>query len=419
MKPVFGLIDGNNFYCSCEKAFVPKLQKRPVVVLSNNDGCAISRSSEAKALGIKMGEPYYLCRARSELSGVNWFSSNYVLYGDMSRRLYMGLCERVPRVEPYSIDEMFLDLSGIEGVYSLCRSLRDEIFTITKIPTCIGWGPTKTLAKLANDLAKKNPDLDGLCDLTDERVRNEWFMRLDVSEVWGLGKNNCNRLYAHGVNTISDFLALPSARVQELLTNTGKRLQLELRGVASLNLVMAPSARKSLTTSRSFGRPITEWKEMREALTSYAARAAEKLRSENLQAGYLSVFIQTNRHGAGPYYANQRGAIIEPASDTMAIISETLRLVKPIWKHGFRYNKAGILLNDLSAASCQKSLFQTYDHEKRSLLMKAMDQLNIKYGRGTLRPSSIVLKPAWDARAAMRSPRYTTHIREIPKVKTF
>ncbi|UMM63135.1 Y-family DNA polymerase [Aristophania vespae] len=417
--PVFGLIDGNSFYCSCERAFKPSIQKKPVVVLSNNDGCSIARTAEAKALGVKMGEPYHVCKERPELSDVVWFSSNYVLYGDLSRRFYLSLAERLPKVEPYSIDEMFIDLSGFDDVAGLCAFIRSEVMRVAKIPTCIGWGPTKTLAKLANAIAKKHTELNGLCDLTNEQTRKNWLDRLDIDEVWGLGKQNCAKLHKLGVRTIADFVALPPEHVQKLLSVVGKRLQLELKGQSCLSFADMETNKKSIATTKSFGRVVTQWKEMREVIATYATRAAEKLRAEGLQAGYLSVFIHTNRHSGDPYYSNQRGAVIEPTYDTAVLITESIRLLKPLWKNGYRYYKAGIILNDLSCLSNQSDLFSTYDKEKSGTLMQVLDDINARYGRGTLRPSSTALRPSWGARSAMRSPRYTTHLDEIVKARSW
>ena len=270
MKPVYGLIDANSFYCSCERVFQPRLRRLPVVVLSNNDGCAIARTAEAKALGIKMGDPWHLIRKRPELAAVEWFSSNYALYGDMSRRMYQVLAERVPRVEPYSIDEMFLDLTGLPGdLTERCRSLRDDVRRIAKIPTCIGWGPTKTIAKLANGIAKDNPDLGGVCDLTDPAKRGSYHAALPVGEVWGIGSKSAAKLEKAGYRTIQEFIDAPVPEVRGLLTVVGERIQAELRGASCLPFVDAPADRKSIACTRSFGRPITAWHEMREAIATY------------------------------------------------------------------------------------------------------------------------------------------------------
>ena len=267
MPRTFGLIDGNSFYCSCERAFSPRLRGRAVVVLSNNDGCAVALTSEAKAVGIKMGDPWHLARRRPEVRAarVEWLSSNYALYGDMSRRMYEVLAARVPRVEPYSIDEMFLDLDTPRDAAKLARELRGEVRRVTKIPTCVGLGPTKTVAKLANAVAKDDPALDGVCDLRDEGDRARLYERTPVSEVWGIGGRTADKLTALGVTTVARFVAMPPREVRSLLTVVGARVQIELQGVSCLSLSDAPPPRKGLAVTRCFGRPVTRCAEMREA----------------------------------------------------------------------------------------------------------------------------------------------------------
>ena len=215
--PIFALIDGNSFYCSAEQAFAPELREKPLVVLSNNDGCAIARTPQAKAIGIKMGEPWHLFSRKPEAKAVHWRSSNYALYGDMSRRVYDVLAARVPAVEPYSIDEMFLDLTGIAGLVEFCRALRRDVRQIAKIPTCVGIGPSKTLAKLANRIAKNTPSLEGVCDLRCPADRAAWFPRLPVANVWGIGSQAAAKLAAKGIETIADFVACDAQAVRDLL----------------------------------------------------------------------------------------------------------------------------------------------------------------------------------------------------------
>ena len=287
--PTFALIDGNSFYCSAEQAFAPALRSKPLVVLSNNDGCAIARSPEAKALGVKMGEPWHLFRKRPESQAVAWRSSNYALYGDMSRRVYDVLIERVPAVEPYSIDEMFLDLTGISDLDRFCRELRRDVRQLAKIPTCIGIGPTKTLAKLANRIAKNTPALGGVCDLRCPAERVGYFAVLPVADVWGIGGRAAAKLAAVGIETIADFVSHDPQAVRDLLTVTGARVHAELRGVSCLPLSLMAPARQGIAVTRTFGNLIETWQALREAVTSYTARAAEKLRGEELEAGQLSL----------------------------------------------------------------------------------------------------------------------------------
>jgi DNA polymerase V len=416
VERIFGLIDGNSFYCSCERAFQPRLRRLPVVVLSNNDGCAIARTAEAKALGVKMGDPWHLVRGKRELAGVEWLSSNYALYGDMSRRMFQVLAERVPRVEPYSIDEMFLDLAGLPGdLTDRCRSLRDDVRRLAKIPTCIGWGPSKTIAKLANMIAKNNPSMDGVCDLTLTRTRAVHYAELPASEVWGIGAKTAEKLGRAGIQTIAEFVAMDTQATRELLTVVGARIQQELRGVSCLPLNEWAATRKGVASTRSFGRPITQWPEMREAVAAYASRAAEKLRAEGLQACHMAVFLQTNPHAPDePWHSGQRAARIEPTNDSRDLIREAVRMLQPLWRDGYRYAKAGVMLDDLVPQARQPAMmFPTRDPVRSKKVMAAMDAVNARYGRGTLRPLATGIARSWGTRSSRLSPRYTTHAGEM------
>ncbi|QDH18108.1 Y-family DNA polymerase [Swingsia samuiensis] len=416
---VFGLIDGNAFYCSCQRAFEPRLKQRPVVVLSNNDGCAIARTQEAKSLGIKMGEPWHLARKHPKNRDVIWYSSNYALYADMSQRMYEVLSARVPSVEAYSIDEMFLDLSNLPyDLNDFCKGLRDDIRHHVKIPTCIGWGPTKTIAKLANALAKEDPQYNGLCDLTDPDQRKKWYKRLSIDEVWGIGRKVSEKLKRQGVTTIADFVALDPHHTRSLLTVVGARVQAELKGQSCLGLSDVLQPRKGIVSSRSFGVLLTEWEDIREALALFAHRAAETLRREDLQAAHLSVMMRTNPHNGDPWYAPSASLSIEPTSDTRDLIRIATSLAQPLWRSGFRYAKAGISLNDLRPIHQQPSLFASRSPEKSLALMEAMDAINARYGRDTLRPASTKIQQGWRPRAGMLSPRYTTCLDEILRVQT-
>ncbi|MBO1081644.1 Y-family DNA polymerase [Roseomonas haemaphysalidis] len=419
MPAVYGLIDGNSFYCSAERAFAPTLRAQPVVVLSNNDGCAIARTPEAKALGIKMGDAWHLVRDRRDLREVQWLPSNYSLYGDMSRRVYDVLVSRVPRVESYSIDEMFLDLDIPVDLQSFCAGLRQEVRRVAKIPTCVGWGPTKTIAKLANGIAKDHAELGGLCDLTDPEVRADWYRRLPVDEVWGIGRRTTEKLQASGIETIADFINLDARAVRDGLTVVGARVQMELRGVSCLPLQLLAATRKGLACTRSFSRPVTTWDDMREAAAAYAARAAEKLRADGLEACHLSVFLHINPHEQGRQYSASRACRMEPTSDTRSLISETVRLLEPLWRDGFRYAKAGVILNDLVPAGQQQRLFATRSPQASAKTMGVMDAINARYGRGTLRVAATGFTRSWATRAQRLSPRYTTRLEDILRVLAY
>lgn len=410
---MFGLIDGNNFYVSCERAFDPTLVGKPVIVLSNNDGCAIARSAEAKALGIKMGEVWHLSKRRPEFRDVIAKSSNYALYGDMSRRIYEVLTERFNRVEPYSIDEMFLGLTEFARV-DYCRRVRDRVRQVTKVPTCIGIGPTKTLAKLANRRAKKMPALGGVADFSNMDTRSEAFHEMPIDEIWGIGGASETKLNDLGIFTVEQFAALPSASVRKLMTVTGQRTHAELNGVSCMPLAMAPSQRKSVSVTRMFGRPVETWEDLREALAAHAARAAEKARRHGLLANVLQVFIHTNPHSGEPFHSAQRSFEIEPTNDSFALIRQTVAAGRSMWRPGLRYAKAGVILPDLSpAADAPRDLMPTIDPARSEKLMATLDGLNARFGRGTIRPGGIRPKTPWSTRVGNRSPRYTTRFEEL------
>lgn len=419
--PMFALIDGNSFYCSCERAFDPKLRDKPVVVLSNNDGCVIARTAEAKDLGIKMGDPWHLIGKKPELKGVVCKSSNYVLYGDMSRRMYAVLVDLVPEVDPYSIDEMFLDFRGLPGdLVARASEIRAAVRRIAKIPTCVGIGPTKTLAKLANKVAKLDRAGSGVCDLSCPDVRADLFPQLALGEVWGMGSASIEKLAGQGVRSVAEFAALPHDGVRKLLTVTGQRTHAELNGVACFPFAVHPQPRKSLAVTRSFGQAVTTWDDMREAVAAYTARAGEKLRRHGLRAAAMQVFMHTNRFNNDPSYANQTTFDIEATADSLALIASATRAAASLWRDGYRYAKAGVLLLDLYRPQDLPvaDLFASRDPERSKALMTALDAVNARYGRDTLRPGAVRQGPSWSMRRANLSPCYTTRLDDLLKVRT-
>lgn len=415
---MFALIDGNSFYCSCERAFDPRLRDKPVVVLSNNDGCVIALTREAKDIGVKMGDPWHLVREKPALKHVVWRSSNYALYGDMSRRMYEVLCELAPRVEPYSIDEMFLDFTGLEDIEVLARAIRARVRQVAKIPTCVGIGPTKTIAKLANRVAKADRDGSGVCDFSDPMVREAAYDQLLVGQVWGLAGASVAKLEKLNAATVADFIALPQETVRKTLTVTGLRTWAELRGVSCLPLSLAAPTKKSIAVTRSFGRPVTTWDDMREAVASYAGRAAAKARRHGLVAAAMQVFMHTNRFNNDPSYASQRTFRVEASDDSFALIGSAVRAAASMWKEGYKYAKAGVVFVDLyPAGGLPESMFPSRDKAKSAALMKALDQVNLRYGRDTLRPGGIAARPGWGMRRAGLSPSYTTRPEDMLKVR--
>ncbi|MFN7127476.1 MAG: Y-family DNA polymerase [Brevundimonas sp.] len=412
---MFGLIDGNNFYVSCERALDPRLVGKPVIVLSNNDGCAIARSAEAKALGVKMGEVWHLSKRKPEFRNVIAKSSNYALYGDMSRRVFEVLSDHFQRVEPYSIDEMFLDLTQFARV-DYCRRVRDRVRQITKIPTCIGIGPTKTLAKLANKHAKGGPT--GVSDFSNLAVRRQAFAEMPIGEIWGVGGASQLKLNNLGIHTVEQFAALSSASVRKLMTVTGQRTHAELNGVSCMPLTLAPDQKQTVAVTRMFGRPVETWEDMREALAAHAARAAEKCRKHGLVANAMQVFFHTHPHNGDPWYHGQRSFEIELTADSLAIIGQAVAAGRSMWKPNTRYAKAGVILLDLQAEDdLPRDLLPTTDPVRSKKLMSALDAVNARFGRGTLRPGGIRQVTPWSTRSNNRSPRYTTRFSDLMEVR--
>jgi DNA polymerase V len=420
--PVFALADCNNFYVSCERVFQPSLEGRPVVVLSNNDGCIIARSDEAKALGFAMGDPYHLNREKLITHGVAVFSSNYALYGDMSRRVMDTLGTFTPEIELYSIDEAFLNLAGFErrGLTDYARLIRATVRRDTGIPVSIGIGPTKTLAKIANHLAKARPETGGVLDLT-EADADQALAGIEVREVWGVGPRWATWLEAQGIVTALDLKRADPKAIRRKMRVVGERLVYELNGRPCLPLELVEPPRQGLTVSRSFGQTLTALQPIKEALVQFVGRAGEKLRHQNLMAGQVLVFVTTNRFSATqPFYANSATVKLPyPIDFTPDLIEAAVQLLETLYRPGFHYQKCGVMLLDLSPATqVQADLFDTRDRAREAWLMRALDSLNADYGARTVRVGNNGGKrPAWAMRQAFRSPRYTTNWRELPVVR--
>jgi DNA polymerase V len=420
MSPPIALIDCNNYYVSCERAFDASLVGVPVIVLSNNDGCAIARSAEAKALGIKMGDPIHHLRDKVRHHGIRVLSSNYTLYGDMQRRV-IAACEPFARdFEIYSIDETFLDLAGFEtrDLVAHARAMRDQVRQWTTIPTCVGIAETKTLAKLANAAAKKQERFEGVADLRDEGVRRDVMQAFPVSDVWGVGGATARKLEALGITTAGMLRDMPMKQARALGTVVLERLVAELRNVPSAAVEMVEPQRKGMAVTRSFGTPVTTFDRMMGALTEYAMRAGEKLRSHGLVAARLTAFFHTNRHKPErPQHAGSRTVTLHPMTDdSLELIAAARRGAARAWRDGYAYTKAGIMLDDLVAADMRpKTLFEA-DGDKRARLMGALDEINGRYGKWTAVTASQGFKREWKLRSEMRSPSWTTSIAEVPSV---
>jgi len=419
--PLFALVDCNNFYASCERLFRPELKGKPVVVLSNNDGCVIARSNEAKTLGIPMGAPAFQWEHLFRKSGVAVFSSNFALYGDLSARIMSTLKDMAPRVEVYSIDEAFLDLSGVADPVALCREIRAKVLQWVGIPVSIGIARTKTLAKAANRRAKKDARLGGIYDHSAEPDPEALLAGMDVGDVWGIGPRHQKRLWARGVRTALDFARLPRDWVKKEMSVVGLATQMELTGISCLSFEQAPAPRQSVLCSRSFASLVSNKEHLREAVCAYAVRVAEKLRGENAEASAVQVFVHTPRHRDVPQHYGQ--AVISlrtPTAHTPDIVDAALRALDQAFRDGFGYQRVGVMLLGLTPAmGRQVSLLDLppEERQRQNALMTALDGVNRRFGRGTLRfaLASAPDRP-WHMRQLRRSPRYTTSWDELPRV---
>jgi DNA polymerase V len=423
---MLALLDGNNFYASCERVFQPRLVGRPVVVLSNNDGCAIARSDEAKALGIKMGAPFFQIRHLEDEAGLVALSANFALYGDMSDRM-MGLAAALGhRQEVYSIDECFVDLSGIPGdMRERARKIRARIHRWIGIPTCIGIAPTKTLAKLANHIAKSAERKPGSYPSEHAQVCH-WpsletaphaalLQATEVGEVWGVGRKLSAQLSEVGIRTALDLAQADPAAIQRRWSILLAKTVHELNGIACLTLEDIPTDKQQIACTRSFGQPVTKLKDLLEAITEFASRAAEKLRKQNCQAGQLMAFIRTSpfRKQDKQHSAYRTIPLPSPTSDSAHLVEIACAIVRHIYKPGHKYAKAGIMLMDLQPVRTQQLSLDlgSKEPQTRTRLMEVLDSINHRHGRGTLHLASAGTagkKRTWEMKQERKTPGYTT-----------
>ena len=415
------LIDCNSFYASCERIFDPKLLGEPIVVLSNNDGCIITRSAEAKALGIKMGEPYFKAKKIIEKNNVKVFSSNYSLYGDISQRVMEILLGFSPEVEIYSIDEAFLNFKGFKNheLLTYCKHIRQTIKQWVGIPVSIGVGSTKTLSKIANHLAKKEADYEGICILKGDEKIEEALNRIEIGDVWGIGRRLSKFLRNYEVRTAKQFAFLDRRWIRENIGVVGEKIQLELRGVSCLDLELFPSPKKSCCVSRSFSRPIEKIEELQESIANYGSRVAEKIREEGLIAQSMSIFVLTNHFNKKEkqYSSSIKLQLDYPTSDSKLIVKRAVEGIKRIYKEGYRYKKAGIILYELHSSSSVRGLLD-YDKLRTVSLMRSLDEINYRYGSATLRLAAEGIRRSWHMRREKVSPCYTTSFDQLMIVKS-
>lgn len=420
---MFALVDCNNFYASCERLFRPDLKDVPIVVLSNNDGCCIARSNEAKALGIAMGEPYFQIKDLCRKHGVKAFSSNYTLYGNMSHRVMCTIEENWPHVEIYSIDEAFLDLSSLPIAHHeiFCQELQKKILKHTGIPTSIGIGATKTLAKVANHFCKKVFKIP-VFNITQNR--EQLLKQISIGDIWGVGRQWENKLISRGIQTAYDLAMTNPHLLKKSFNVVLMRTAMELQGIAC-NGLEEVEPKQSIMSSKSFGQMQTQYASVAESVSSHCARAVEKMRNQQLVAQRMFVFVHTNRfrEDLAQHFQSIEFKLINPTDDLRLITKIAKRCLQRIFKSGYYYKKAGVCLEDLIPKNPrQLDLFQQPSDEQlhhTEQLMSVFEQINQKYGRSTIRLAAEGYSKPWAMRAELKSPAYTTRWSEVPQVRLY
>ena len=414
MEPIFALVDCNNFYASCERVFDPSLEDRPVVVLSNNDGCIVARSNEAKTLGIGMGTPYFKALPILEKHDVQVFSSNYSLYADMSNRVMETLSQFTPEMEVYSIDEAFLNLAGIPGdLTDYGRRIRKTVKQWTGIPVSIGIAKTKTLAKVAGRIAKKSEKADGVLDLTDSPWLDKALSQVEVGDVWGIGRKISQKLHKVGVLTALQLRDTDIDWIKSTFSIEVVRTVRELRGQCCYELEESPPPKKGITVSRSFGQNITDINHLQEATAVYVARAAEKLRSEGLAAGVMTVFAMTSRFVEKRYYNRHITTFEVATNDTQELLATAMTSIKKLYRSGYEYKKSGVMLMGLVPRDkVQGNLFYIRDRKRSGRLMETLDVINKRNPAGIHWAVEGIEQP-WRTKFNRKSKKFTTDWKEL------
>lgn len=414
---MFALVDCNNFYASCERVFDPKLNGKPIVVLSNNDGCVIARSNEAKAIGIPMGAPAFEYKTLFKKNYVHVFSANFALYGDMSNRVMQILENYSPDMEVYSIDECFLKLSGFEhfDLPDYGAKMRTQVVKWTGIPICVGIAPTKALAKVANRIAKKFPiQTQGVYCIDTEEKRIKALKWLQVEDIWGIGRKHAKRLKAYNIHNAYAFTQLTDSLVKSQMSVVGLRLKHDLQGIPTLDLEVIQT-KKNIATTRSFEKNIVNLEELKERISTFAVSCAEKLRKEKCNCKIITVFLQTNCHRTELPQYNRSISVKLPyaTSSSLELSNFAIAALKKIYKPDYMYKKAGVIIQDFTPEdNVQTTLFNTRN-ENHIPLMKTIDRLNASLGQQKIRLGSQDLKRVWKMKQEKLSPRYTTNLNEI------
>ncbi len=418
MTQQIALVDCNNFYVSCERLFRPDLRTGPVVVLSNNDGCVVSRSNEAKNLGVRMGQPWFECKQLVEEHGLLGLSSNYALYADLSNRVMSVLSTYSPRTEVYSIDECFVDLTGTPKLRDVSYQMREHVMKWTGIPVCVGIGPTKTLAKLANHVAKKHPRSQGVFNynaLTQEQ-QAKLLGQITVDEVWGVGRKLTKRLAAHDIHSVAD---LRNAHTPTLRAEFGvviEKTQRELQGIACIELQEVEPNKQQIISSRSFGNMTQDVDVLKDAMSTFVANACAKLRGQDSHFSVIQVFLQTNRfrQDLPQYMPSLAIPLPSPTNDSLVVNKWACYLVDLMFKPEYQYKKAGVVLSEISPTSHYQADLLEPSVSAKPKLMSAIDQLNNRFGRGAVKISTQGAHREWQMRQERKSPNYTTEWSEIP-----
>ncbi|ANQ49669.1 Y-family DNA polymerase [Flammeovirga yaeyamensis] len=420
----YALVDCNSFYASCEKVFRPDLAHRPVVVLSNNDGCVVAGSKEAKKLGLKMGTPFFKVKNIIHKHDVAVFSSNYALYASLSKRVMSILKQYAHAIEVYSIDEAFLDLSQTEGTEEIGQIIKERVMRETGIPVAIGIAPTKTLAKLANHVAKKDDRFDGVCEFTSFENDKKYMAHWPVDELWGVGRQHTKSLNEFNIRTIGSFMDLPEGKIKKQWHTPVWRIYKELQGIRMNSFVAHVPKKKGIGTARTFSKPLSDWKRLKEIVAGFAAMVAEKLRKQNSCTKRVSVFVSTDKHREqNPYYGSKGTKLDIPTDDTATLIKVLLPLLKDIYRKGHNYRKAGIYVMDICPNySRQLSLETSCTSQyltRRSNLLSTIDKLNNKMGKNTVvfGTQRIAHRNGFDMKQEHKSPNFTTHIGDFLSVR--
>lgn len=427
---MFALVDVNNFYASCEQLWEPKLRNRPVVVLSNNDGCVVACSKEAKAIGAPMGAPWFKLRDLAQQHRIIALSSNYELYASMSNRVVDVLRDFTPELEVYSIDESFLSLEGMSGIsqgdlVAYGQQIRLRIAQWVGLPVCVGIGPTKTLAKFANHLAKKNASFQGVCDITvlSQAEQDRWMASNEVGEVWGVGRRISKRLGTMGINTVLDLKRADLEHIRRAFNVVLQKTVEELNGTSCLPLELMAPAKQQIMSSRSFGQSVYDLDELEEAVATYISRAAEKLRAQQSVAGAVTVAIMTNRfkEHAPQYHRSLVVPLPEPTADSRFLAVYAIRALKHMYRPGFEYKKAAVMLSELQPEGQRQACLwedaaDEAGRERSRRLMGVLDEVNARFGRGAVQLGALGIKPVWTMKRGRVSPRYTTRWEDVPKV---